>query len=126
LTGHDASGLVPDAIDWTSVSKASPVIIMYMAMKHWDNIRARLLDAGRSEEELVAFVCDATTDKQNVLQTTLGASQKDLEEAGLKPPAIVVVGEAVRLRASLDWLGALDGRVLEVNPVYRGSIRETG
>lgn len=126
LTGHDASGLVPDAIDWNSVSKASPVLIMYMAMKHWDNIRSRLLEAGRSEGELVAFVCDATTERQNVLETTLGTSQEDLEASGLKPPAIVVVGDAVGLRSSLDWLGALDGRVLEANSVYRGSIQEAG
>ena len=34
LTGHDSSGLVPDRIDWQGIAKGSPVIVMYMAMKH--------------------------------------------------------------------------------------------
>lgn len=126
LTGHDASGVVPDAIDWNSVANGSPVIIMYMAMKHWENIRARLLSAGRNESEPMAFVCEATTDRQRVLETSIGASLADLESADIKPPAIVVVGEAVRLRSALDWLGALDGRVLEPDPLGRADIRETG
>jgi len=126
LTGHDASGVVPDAVDWQSVAQGSPVIIMYMAMKHWGNIRDRLLDAGREFDEPMAFVCDATTDKQRVLESTIGGSLDDLEAAKMKPPAIVVVGEAVRLRSALDWLGALDGRVLEADPLGKKQDRDAG
>ncbi|MEM7290897.1 MAG: uroporphyrin-III methyltransferase, partial [Pseudomonadota bacterium] len=104
----------------------SPVIIMYMAMKHWTTIRDRLLSAGRGQHEPVAFVCNATTQKQEVLETTLGASVDDLNAAGLKPPAIVVVGDAVRLRSALDWLGALDGRVLDPDPLGRGVLQDAG
>ena len=126
LTGHDASGLVPDAVDWHSVANGSPVIVMYMAMKHWENIRSRLLNAGRKSDEPVAFVCEATTKNQRVLETTVGASVRDLEDAGIKPPAIVVVGQAVRLRAALDWLGALEGRVLERDPLGTNSCKDVG
>jgi len=126
LTGHDASGVVPDAVDWDSVAKGSPVIIMYMAMKHWSNIRDRLIAGGRSKHEPVAFVCNATTDKQKVLETTLGSSMDDLEEACIKPPAIVVVGNAVKLRSALDWLGALEGKVLEPDPLARGTLQDAG
>jgi len=117
LTGHDASGVVPDAVDWESVAKGSPVIVMYMAMKHWHTISARLLGCGLKPSTPVAFVCDATTDKQHVLETTLGTSLADLEREGLKPPAIVVVGDAVKLRKGLDWHGALDGKQLTIDPL---------
>ena len=40
-----------------------------------------------------------------------------LAASGLEPPAIVVLGEVVRLRAALDWLGALAGRVLVADPL---------
>ena len=126
LTGHDASGVVPDAVDWDSVAKGSPVIIMYMAMKHWANIRDRLMAGGRSQHEPVAFVCNATTEKQKVLETTLGCSIDDLAREGMKPPAIVVVGNAVKLRSALDWLGALDGKVLEPDPLGRGAMQDAG
>lgn len=119
LTGHDAGGAVPDRIDWESVSKGSPVIIMYMAMKHAGAIAERLLRAGRPESEPVAVVCNGTTDKQQVLETTLGTCEADIAKADLKPPAIVVVGDAVKLRAGLDWLGALEGRMLIADPLNR-------
>ena len=56
LTGHDASGVVPDAVDWKSIANGSPVIVMYMAMKHWGNISERLIASGRSRQEPVAFI----------------------------------------------------------------------
>ena len=116
LTGHDAGGVVPDAIDWQSVAKGSPVLVMYMAMKHVHNIAGKLLEAGRSGDEPIAFVCNATTDAMQVHETTLG-NIGDLEELGLAPPAIVVLGEVVRLRSALDWLGALEGRILQKDPL---------
>ncbi|MFD0917751.1 uroporphyrinogen-III C-methyltransferase [Pseudahrensia aquimaris] len=116
LTGHDAGGVVPDAIDWEGVAKGSPVIVMYMAMKHAHAIAEKLLAAGRKPDEPIAFVCSATTEHQRVHETTLG-NLGDLESLGLKPPAIVVLGEVVRLRKALDWLGAIDGRVLETDPL---------
>ena len=117
LTGHDSSGLVPDRIDWPSIAKGSPVIVMYMAMKHIGEITRHLIEAGRSPGETVAFVCNASTAKQVVLESTLGTAVADCEAAGLEPPAIVVVGEVVRLRGGLDWLGALDGKTLVSDPL---------
>lgn len=116
LTGHDSSGLVPDRIDWEAIAKGSPVIVMYMAMKHIGRISAQLIASGRSADEPVAFVCDAATPSQKVLETTLGQAENAVVASGIEPPAIVVVGEVVRLRSSLDWLGALSGRTLVADP----------
>ncbi|EJZ17458.1 uroporphyrinogen-III C-methyltransferase [Rhizobium sp. Pop5] len=119
LTGHDSSGIVPDRIDWDAIGRGSPVIVMYMAMKHIGEISANLIAAGRSPSEPVAFVCNAATGRQQVLETTLGDAPEAIAAAGIEPPAVVVVGEVVRLRASLDWLGALAGRRLQPDPFSR-------
>jgi len=124
LTGHDSSGIVPDAINWDAIGRGSPVIVMYMAMKHIAQISASLMAAGRRADEPVAFVCNAATSGQQVLETTLGEAAVAVESSGLEPPAIVVVGEVVRLRSSLDWLGALGGRRLQPDP-FRQSGKET-
>lgn len=117
LTGHDSSGLVPDRINWEGIAKGSPVIVMYMAMKHIGQIAANLVAGGRSPDEPVAFVCNAATPDQTVLETTLARAEADVAAAGIEPPAIVVVGEVVRLRPSLDWIGALtQGRRLAPDP----------
>jgi len=124
LTGHDSSGLVPDRIDWQAVSRGSPVIVMYMAMKHMGEIVRQLIAAGRPPTEPMAFVCNAATRDQLVLETTLAEAEADIAASGLEPPAIVVVGEVVRLRASLDWLGALSGKVLVGDPFATQAIRD--
>lgn len=117
LTGHDQNGLIPDAIDWHAVAKGSPVLVMYMAMKHMGHIAKSLIEAGRKPTESVAVVCNATTGQQRVLETTLAGAQAEIEASGMEPPAIIVVGEVVRLRQGLDWLGALTGKVLNADPL---------
>lgn len=119
LTGHDQSGLTPDAFDWHAIAKGAPVIVMYMAMKHLAAICEKLIEGGRAKDEPVAIVTSASLDGQEVLVTTLAGAAKDAEAAGLKPPAIVCVGEVVRLREGLDWLGALNGRELVSDPLGR-------
>ncbi len=117
LTGHDQTGLTPTSIDWDAVARGSPVIVMYMAMKHLDEIAGALLRAGRNPDEPMAIVCDATTERQAVLETTLGRAAAELAASDLAPPAIVVLGAVVRLRAALDWLGAIHGRKLVADPL---------
>lgn len=112
LTGHDANGVMPDKMDWHSIARGSSVIVMYMAMKHIGAITRRLIEAGRAADEAMAFVCNASLKNQFVLETTLEKAENAVREAGLQPPAIVVVGEVVKLRESLDWLGAAGDRVL--------------
>ncbi|HUH49371.1 MAG TPA: uroporphyrinogen-III C-methyltransferase [Mycoplana sp.] len=125
LTGHDSSGVVPDRINWKGIAAGSPVIVMYMAMKHIGQIAENLIGAGRSPDEPVAFVCNAATAEQAVLESTLSRAAEDAAEAGLEPPAIVVVGDVVRLRGSLDWLGALrDGKALAPDPFGSRTLKD--
>ena len=126
LTGHDASGVVPDAIDWPSVARGSPVIVMYMAMKHIEPISTRLLENGRGADEPVAVISNASLPEQRVLETTLGRVATEVKQQGFKPPAMFVVGEVVKLRSALDWLGAMEGRELEIDPLGLRGQRETG
>jgi uroporphyrin-III C-methyltransferase len=126
VTGHDASGLVPDSVDWAAVARGSPVIVVYMALKHLAPIAQRLLDNGRSPVEPMAIVSQATLPAQAVLETTLGACVADAAASGLEPPAVLVIGDVVRLRAGLDWLGALTGRSLTADPLGDRGQTETG
>ena len=126
VTGHGTTGEVPDGIDWHALAKSSPVIVAYMAMKHLHGITARLLEGGRRPDEPVAVVCQASTDSQQVLETTVERAHDDVQASGLQPPAVVVFGEVVRLRAGLDWLGAMTGRMLEADPLGTRTKQETG
>ena len=117
LTGHNANGIVPDNINWAGIAQGSPVIVIYMAIKHLGEIAARLMENGRLPDEPVGIVSKASTPQQEVLETTLGSCVQDVETSGIQPPALVVVGEVVRLRSGLDWLGAINGRILDSDPL---------
>ena len=116
VTGHDATGEV-SGVDWQAVARSSPVIVIYMALKHLDQIAARLVEGGRDPDEPVAVIASACTPDQTVLETRLGRCAGDAEAAAVMPPAIIVIGDVVKLRAGLDWLGAAAGRKLDPNPL---------
>ncbi len=117
ITGHDASGATPDALDWAAIARGSPAIVLYMALKHLAPIRDRLIAGGRDPGEPVALVSRAATSRQRVLETALRSCAEDADAAGIEAPALVVIGEIVRLRGGLDWLGALGGRALDPDPL---------
>jgi len=114
VTGHGADGRLPD-LDWASIARGAPTIVLYMARKHAGEIATRLIDAGRDANEPAAVVSDATFGKQSVQVTTLARLGATAADSGA--PAILVIGENVTLRAGLDWLGALSGARLDPDPL---------
>ncbi|HTT78685.1 MAG TPA: uroporphyrinogen-III C-methyltransferase [Stellaceae bacterium] len=106
VTGHDRVGSVPETIDWTAIAKGSPVIVMYMALPHLARIARRLIAAGRAPDEPVAIISKATTTAQRVVTAPLAEAAARAAAAGIEAPTIVVIGQVVRLRDALDWLGA--------------------
>lgn len=103
LTGHAADGKIPADLDWAALGRASPVLVFYMALRQMEAIAQELISGGRLPSEPAAVICNATTDRQSVVETTLGQLAADIARHNLKPPAIVVVGEVVRLRSVCDW-----------------------
>ncbi|MGI9451722.1 MAG: uroporphyrinogen-III C-methyltransferase [Geminicoccaceae bacterium] len=124
VTGHDAFGLVPSAVDWKAVARGSPVIVMYMALKHHQAIRDQLIDAGRRPDEPVAVICNATLPSQTVTETTLQNLSEAIVSRKIAPPAIIVVGEVVRFRKALDWIGMMAGRMPVIDPLGTRTAKE--
>jgi uroporphyrin-III C-methyltransferase len=92
-----------------------------MALKHLERIARLLVAGGLDARTPAAIVARASTDAQRVVETTLGDAARDAVAAGIEPPALFVVGDVVRLRAGLDWLGAAQGRILDSDPLGRGN-----
>ncbi len=90
VTGHDAGG------DWSAYRGIDTLVIL-MGVKQRALIAARLIAAGRSAAEPVAFVERGSTARERVTVTTLGRAG-DVE---VEAPAVFVVGEVVRVREQL-------------------------
>jgi uroporphyrin-III C-methyltransferase len=105
LTGHDATGGMPANVDWRAVARASPVIVMYMAMKHLLEIAHALMRNGRDQADTVTIVSNATMPHQEVHETRLGELEQFLARCTPPTPALVVIGQLAEWRATLDWYG---------------------
>ena len=81
---------------------------------------------GREPHEPVAVVSRASQPDERVLETTLCACVEDVAAQFIEPPAMVVIGEVVRLRAGLDWAGALAGKILDADPLGTRRTRDAG
>lgn len=110
MTGHDSSGNMPASVDWAAVAKASPVIVMYMAVKHLGEIATALMAGGRAGDDPVTIISNASMPHQKVAATTLKDAGAFVEAEDPPTPAIVVVGHAADWRTLLDW--------------YKGPLRE--
>ena len=106
LTGHSSEGPGPGGLNWRAIAQGAPVLVLYMASRHLPSIAERLMSNGRRAEEPVAVISKATSVEQRVVVSTLGEAAA--AAADIEPPALVVVGEVVRFREALDWVGALE------------------
>ncbi len=102
-TGHsaDAAEVLPGDVDWAALARLGQPMVLYMAITHMPAIAGALMAAGLAEATPAAAIVWATTPRQRVLVTTLGGLAGELARAGLRSPAIVVIGSVVATRARL-------------------------
>ncbi|SHE88359.1 uroporphyrinogen III methyltransferase / synthase [Desulfacinum infernum DSM 9756] len=103
ITGHERADSRESKIDWSKLATAVGTLVFFMGVKNLPDITARLMEHGRSPETPVAVIRWGTTPEQRTVTGTLGDVVDRVREAGLKPPALIVVGEVVRLRDQLNW-----------------------
>jgi len=88
-------------VDWASLARGPGTLVLMMAVAHLDQVAAELIKHGRDGATPVAIISNGTTADQMVLTSTLQEVAADAEAAAIRPPAVVVVGEVVRLREML-------------------------
>lgn len=98
VTGHTASDDAPPE----AIPRADTLVFL-MGVKALPLIVARLLERGENPQKPVALVRWGTTNKQETVVGTLETIEAEVEKAGLKSPALIVVGEVVKLREKLRW-----------------------
>jgi uroporphyrinogen III methyltransferase/synthase len=101
VTGHD-----PAAIDWDRVGHAETLVIL-MGLTTIAKIAREIVARGRSPETPAMAVRWGTRPDQQRVTGTLGNIAGLVEEAGMKPPATILIGEVVRLAGKLNWFERL-------------------
>ena len=94
-TDHLKSGL--SDLDWAGLSRPQQTVVFYMAVSAAAGIAEALIAHGRSAQTPVAVIYHGTRPDQKVLIATLETLAQKINAGGLKPPALLIVGEVVRL-----------------------------
>lgn len=103
VTGHEDPNKKKSNIQWDKLATGAGTIIIYMGIKNLPIITKKLIDNGRSPETPVAVVRWASTPIQHSVEGTLETITNVVREADIKPPALIIVGEVVKLRNTIDW-----------------------
>jgi uroporphyrin-III C-methyltransferase len=94
VTGHTQNGEKPD---WQALVAGGTTLVIYMGMKYLSAIVTDLLEAGMASDLPAAAIQQGTTQQQRQVVSTLAALPAAVKQEGLESPAIIVLGEVVRL-----------------------------
>jgi uroporphyrin-III C-methyltransferase/precorrin-2 dehydrogenase/sirohydrochlorin ferrochelatase len=101
VTGHRRDG--EESLDWARQTNPHETLVVYMGITQAPLIARELMAHGRDAETPVAVVEKATTPQQRVHTGTLATLAGLIANAGVKPPALVIIGDVVKLHGKLAW-----------------------
>ncbi|GAA0371965.1 uroporphyrinogen-III C-methyltransferase [Actinoallomurus spadix] len=110
VSAHVAPGHPASTVDWEGLGRAQGTLVLLMAVERMRVIADTLMRYGRSPDTPVAVVQDGTLQNQRALMATLATVVDEMTATGVRPPAIVVVGDVVQVAHQIDMLNADMGR----------------
>jgi uroporphyrinogen III methyltransferase/synthase len=116
VTGHEDPGKPETAIDWPALAAFPGTLVFYMGVRQLDRIAGKLIAGGRAADEPAAIVQRGTFPDQRVITAPLAELPAVAVEAGIRAPAITIVGPVAALHDELAWFaaGPLAGRSVAV------------
>ncbi|MBC2713233.1 MAG: uroporphyrinogen-III C-methyltransferase [Desulfosarcina sp.] len=103
VTGHEDPTKAESSVDWKALATGIGTLVFFMGVKNLPTIAANLVANGRSTDTPVAVIRWGTTPKQKTVIGTLGTIVDDTQKAGIKAPAIIIIGGVVNLRKTMQW-----------------------
>lgn len=119
VTGHGEPGSTPARLDWQALARFPGTLVVYMGVTRLRELCQRLIDHGKAASTPAALVQSGTLAQQRTVSGTLADLPERAAQAGLGPPALLIVGEVVSWRERLDWFERLPlfgQRVLVTRP----------
>ena len=103
VTGHSAATKEESSVNWEQLAAGVETLVILMGVGNLEKITAKLIAAGQNPETPVALVRWGTRSAQETITGNLENIAAKVEAAEFKPPAVIIVGEVVKLRRELEW-----------------------
>ncbi|MER6142980.1 uroporphyrinogen-III C-methyltransferase [Streptomyces sparsogenes] len=97
VSGHVAPEDPSSLVDWAALARLRGTLVLLMAVEKIGAIAAALIEHGRGADTPVAVVQEGTTATQRRVDATLATVAERVAAEGVRPPAVVVIGDVVAL-----------------------------
>jgi len=101
VTGHLKDHSID--LDWPALARPGQTVVFYMGVGGAPEICRQMIAHGLPASTPAAIIRRGTLPDQQTLLSTLGQLPQRIVEAGIKPPALIVVGSVVGLHDTLSW-----------------------
>ena len=107
FTGHEGANKEESTLDISGIATAQGTKVMLMGMSRLRETLEALMQAGQGSDVPAAAVQWAATGRQKMVSATVATLADAVETAGISSPAVVVIGDVVKLAPQLDWRSKL-------------------
>jgi uroporphyrin-III C-methyltransferase / precorrin-2 dehydrogenase / sirohydrochlorin ferrochelatase len=101
---HVPPGDDRSTVDWVLLGGSPGTLVLLMAVQRIGAVAAELIQHGRSPDTPVSVIADGTMPTQRTINSTLGQVEGMVTREGIRPPAIIVVGDVVGVAAEITEL----------------------
>jgi uroporphyrin-III C-methyltransferase/precorrin-2 dehydrogenase/sirohydrochlorin ferrochelatase len=108
VTGHRQDGSI--TLDWPALTRPNQTVVVYMGVATAPALCAAFIEHGRAADCPVAIVERATTHRQRTISGTLATLPGLIESHAVSSPALIIVGEVVKLAEKLGWYRRMSER----------------
>ncbi len=103
ITGHEDPAKPGSAIRWDRLATACDTLVCLMGVSTLPGVTAQLIRHGRKPSTPCAVIEWGTSPRQRTVTGTLKTIVSRVQRAAIRPPAVAVIGDVVRLRPQLSW-----------------------
>ena len=103
ITGHEDPSKENSKVAWDKLATGAGTLVFLMGVGNLPKIAQSLMTHGRSPDTPAAVIRRGTMPDQETLIASLGNIVELVNKRNIKPPAIIVVGDVVRMREGLNW-----------------------
>ena len=101
ITGHEMAEK-DEGLDWGAIARVKGTLVILMGVGNLAEIATTLMEHGKRAETSVAVIEKGFTAEEQLISGTLATIADETKKAGVEPPAVIVIGEVVQLRETLQ------------------------
>ncbi|HJU58985.1 MAG TPA: uroporphyrinogen-III C-methyltransferase [Nitrososphaeraceae archaeon] len=104
VTGHEDPTKKERSIQWDKLATAVDTIVILMGVENLESIIKNLINHGLSTDTKIAVIQNGTLKQQKVIIGNFNNIRKKMNDASLKPPAVIIIGDVVSLSDKIKWV----------------------